>query len=292
MTQGSDGSGLLAGRYRVGKVIGRGGMSTVFAGHDMQSHARNGAPREVALKVMRTSAAAPDFARLLQLEARRLIDLTHPNIVRVHNSHCHGPFQLMVMERLRGVTLADVVRTRDFAGLPLRLAFTLMREIGAGLQHAHDRGLVHADLKPGNVFIATEGQAKLLDFGTAHALADPGRRLSDDDSELAIERVGALTPAYASPERLAGASPGEVDDIFSLGVITYIVMTGRHPFDRKPAIKAREELLEPAPIAGLSRRRWNVMRAGLAFDAAERPTSVADFVAGVAGEGLLDAWLG
>jgi serine/threonine protein kinase len=285
-------TGLLAGRYRVGKVIGRGGMSTVFTAQDMQVLGRDGAPREVALKVMRIDAAAPDLARLLQLEARRLIDISHPNIVRVHNSHAHGPFQIMVMERLHGVTLADVVRSRDFAGLPLPLAYSLTREIGAGLHHAHGRGLVHADLKPGNVFIASEGRAKLLDFGTAQGLADPERRLGEDDSELAVERVGALTPAYASPERLRGAPPGEVDDVFSLGVITYIVMTGRHPFDRKTALKARDELMEPRRIGSLSRRRWAAMRAALSFDPADRPQSVAEFVAGVASDGILDAWFG
>lgn len=142
----------------------------------------------------------------------------------------------------------------------------------AGLDHAHEGGVVHSDFKPGNVFVSSQNQAKILDFGIARAVQVNQQR--GDDTVFDPQKLAALTPAYASWEMLKGDNPDTRDDIYSLGVVIYLVLTGHHPYGRRSAVEAEQASLVPERIRRVSRRQWKVIESCLAFNRVNRPSSV------------------
>ena len=148
-----------------------------------------------------------------------------------------------------------------------------------GLEHAHEAGLVHADFKPGNVFVSPEHSAKILDFGIARAVrlnqATHNEAVADD-TVFDPTRLAALTPAYASPQMLDGAEAIPRDDLFSLGVVIYLMVTGVHPFGRMPANEAARNGLRLERPRRLGRRQWRVLERCLAFSRERRPADVAE----------------
>lgn len=291
---GAQGSaGPLLGRYDPLELIGRGGTSTVYRALDFERRGRDGGPLEVALKIVRADVEAdPDLIASLHIEARRLVDLAHPNIVRVFGSGQHGEHHFLVMEFLRGRTLASVLKDRPGEPLPPAVVFRAVREIGAGLAYAHARGFLHGDLKPGNVFITADGRVKLLDFGTARALDASHVSDDPDDSVMVINRLGAVTPAYASPEMLAGEPPCESDDVFSFAVTCHLMLTGAHPYGPMNAADARREGLACPRAATIGARRADALAAALAFERAARTQSVSAFTRALAGPDLVERLFG
>ncbi|HZU71759.1 MAG TPA: serine/threonine-protein kinase [Acidimicrobiales bacterium] len=212
-------TGLVAGRYRLDSVIGRGGMSTVYAGLDT----RLGRP--VAVKVMRPELATdPGFLARFEDEARAAARLSHPNVVAVYDTGDDGGTPFIVMEHLPGGSLADLLAVEG------RLAPGRVVEVVGGvlaaLAAAHRAGIVHRDVKPANVLFAEDGSAKVSDFGIAKGLEEG----SAADRTTAQMVVG--TPAYIAPERLEGRPAGPAADIWSTGVLMYEALTGRRPFDQ------------------------------------------------------------
>jgi non-specific serine/threonine protein kinase/serine/threonine-protein kinase len=205
---------LLAGRYELGPVVGRGGMGEVRAGSDR----RLGRP--VAVKILRSDLAErPDFRRRFDTEARAAGRLTHPNIVTVlDRGEYHGRAYL-VMERLPGRSLTDELR--EGGPVSTERALELARDILAALAVAHDAGIVHRDVKPGNVLLTADGQAKVADFGIA-------KIAEADDRTVTTELLA--TPAYVAPERLAGHPASPRSDVYSVGVLLYEALAGRRPF--------------------------------------------------------------
>jgi hypothetical protein len=227
--------GLLAGkvlvnRYRIGEVIGRGGFAAVYRAGDERLG------REVAVKVITLTAVEPDAQELLrerfQREARSVAALPqHPNVVTVYDfgRDPETGIDFLVMELLRGEDLAT--RLGREPRLPLELATCILRDAVEGVAVGHRAGLVHRDVKPGNVFLAESVGGEpfrvcVLDFGIARLVADEGTV-----SRLTQQGTTPLSPAYASPEQLRG----EVDltpasDVFSLGVVAYQLLAGERPF--------------------------------------------------------------
>ncbi|MFG1429770.1 serine/threonine-protein kinase [Xanthobacter sp. V2C-8] len=267
----------LKDRYELIQVIGRGGMSTVFHAVDHVRLRARAPSSDVAIKIATLAAPYDTAARtLIHREAQRMLELVHPNIVRVYDSDQDGESHFLVMELLRGRTLAAVLKERAGAGLDWPQASGFVRAVGAALARAHASGLVHGDLKPGNIFICRDGGVKVLDFGLARRPLDTDADDADSTIRL-LDMVGALTPAFAAPERLEGLPPSSACDLFAFGVLTYLVLTGAHPFPRRDVLAARASGALPRRPEGLAAHRWRALRSALAFAPAERPARVEDF---------------
>jgi serine/threonine-protein kinase len=206
---------LLAGRYELGELIGRGGMGEVYAARDVRLE------RIVAVKRLRADLIdRPKMRDRVAAEARAAASLSHPHVVAVFDSVIEDGHACIVMERLDGRTLAD-----DLGHGPLEpvRAVDAAVQILEGLAAAHEVGLVHRDVKPGNVLLADDGAWKVADFGIAKWA----------DAETTLTATGELlgTPSYLAPERLEGLDASPRSDIYSVGVVLYEALAGRRPFD-------------------------------------------------------------
>ncbi|MEO9772684.1 serine/threonine-protein kinase [Roseibium sp.] len=271
---------VLKDRFLLLKEIGKGGLSTVYKARDLVAAKAGLADPNVAIKIMRADQNVdPDVVALMHREARRLRDLVHPNIVRVYDMDREGDIHFMVMELLEGQTLSQLLRAApDRCLQPARLS-RLLADLTTALSHAHANGVIHADLKPGNVFILNNGSTKLIDFNIAYPIARPVKT-REEDTIVILARFGAVTPAYASPQRLAGAEPCEADDVFSLAVIAYLAFGGTRPFGKTNALDARREGLAPVRPEQLSWMRWRALKAGLCLNDNGRTASVQRFAEG------------
>ena len=226
----------IGGRYAVGDVLGRGGMGEVRAGRDLRLG------REVAIKLLSPEVGARPKAReRFEAEARSAARLNHPNIVLVYDSGEHEGVPFLIMERLPGRTLAD-----ELADGPLPVS--RVRQVGAdvlaALGAAHGAGVVHRDVKPGNVLLCPDGTAKVGDFGIAKAV---------DDVDLTTTGLLLGTPAYLSPEQLSGEPATPASDIYSVGVLLYEALTGTKPFDAASPLALAHvvQTRSPTPVAEL-----------------------------------------
>jgi serine/threonine protein kinase len=229
----TDAREAVTGRYLLGELIGRGGMGEVFEAWDLRLD------RAVALKRLRSDLAEqPEMRRRVQAEARAAARLAHPNVVAVFDAGVHQGHPFIVMERLDGRTLGH-----ELAAGPM--AQQRAREVGfqvlSALSAAHANGLVHRDVKPGNILAAPEDTWKVTDFGIAKSL----------EGDATVTSTGELlgTPAYLAPERLEGAAATSASDLYSVGVVLYEALVGRRPFDGDDpwaiAMRIREGDFEP-----------------------------------------------
>ena len=244
--------GSKLGPYEILSSIGAGGMGEVYRARDVRLD------RTVAIKVLPAHVAdRPDLRLRLEREARAISQLSHPHICNLFDVGHQDGTDFLVMEYLEGETLDQRLRR---GALPLDAVLRYGIEIADALESAHRRGLVHRDLKPGNIIITKSG-AKLLDFGLARAIADPQL---DDTSSLMTETVpperpltaeGALvgTVQYMAPEQLEGAQADRRSDIFALGVVLYEMSTGQAAFSGKTRASLIAAILtsEPATISHL-----------------------------------------
>ena len=261
-----------AGSLHPAAEIGRGGGGTVYRALDLN---RAGLPREdqyVAVKVLHAEAARrPDAVQALRCEYHQAQLLSHPGIVNVFDFDHEGGIYFVVMELLDGESLGALIRRLQPNKLPPETAIRLLRELGDAVAYAHDRGVLHLDLKPDNVMIDAEGHVRVLDFGLAQRQTAPwpsGKHASP----------AAATPAYASCERLVQERPDVRDDIFSFSCMAYELLTGNHPFDRQSALRARKEGFEVRRVKSLSHGQWDALQSGLAW-ARESPRAHARTVA-------------
>jgi serine/threonine protein kinase len=270
------GPNVLRGRYVLAAEIGQGGVGTVYRALDLN---RAGLPREhqyVALKVLRAETARrPEAVQALRREYHQAQLLSHPGIVNVFDFDHEGDLYFVTMELLDGESLGALTRRVRPNKLPPETAIRILRELGDAVAYAHDRGVLHLDLKPDNVMIDAEGHVRVLDFGLAQKHTEPW--LSEMHASPA-----AATPAYASCERLVQERPDVRDDIYSFCCIAYELLTGKHPFDRRSALHARKEGLEARRIKWLSHRQWDALRSGLAWAREDRPASMQELLQGLA----------
>jgi len=261
----------VRGRFELIDVLGQGGMSTVYRALDHIRVRSRAQEAEVALKVIDVDRRARyEAILLLHREARRLQELQHPNIVRVFDSDEDGRVHYIVMELLYGETLSEAIRRRAGYLFEPEETMRLIKCIGAALVHAHAKGIVHGDVKPGNIFLCRNGEIKMIDFGTAHAVARPDGKPDAEATSHFVGRLGVVTPAYASLEMLRGEVPTLADDVYSFALVMYLIITGRHPFERKSAETASIEGQVPVRPPQLAHGRWAVLRKGLAFERADR----------------------
>ena len=205
---------ILAGRYEVGRLLGAGGMAEVYEGHDQLL------ARRVAIKILLAQYAHdPAFLERFRREAQAAASLSHPNIVSVFDTGSDGDTWFIVMELVAGNTLRDLIHLHGPVH-PARAA-EICSEVAGALAVAHARGLVHRDVKPGNVMLTTEGKVKVMDFGIARATAVPS-----------ITQTSAVvgTAQYIAPEQAQGMEADARSDLYSLGCCLYEMVTGQVPF--------------------------------------------------------------
>jgi serine/threonine protein kinase len=269
---------VLDGRYTLVAELGRGGMGTVYKALDANRVAFQDRHPYIALKLLGEEFKRhPDALMALQRETVRAQGLTHENIVRVHDFDYDGTYAYMTMELLEGRTLEDWLQDESSVNAPLERRWSIVCGIGAGLSCAHKNGVVHSDLKPGNIFLCKNGGVKVMDFG----IARPLRAVTDEADTTrfdAAERLGALTPAYASLEQMNYEPPDPRDDIYAFACVVYYLFSGRHPFGRESAKKAFETHITPQRISSLTRLQWETLRRALAFKRSDRIATIDEFL--------------
>jgi serine/threonine-protein kinase len=211
---------VLGDRYQLGAMIGTGGMSDVFIADDLRLH------REVAIKVLRSDLARdPSFVTRFNKEALSVAALNHPGIVSVYDSGKEetpsGVMPYIVMEYVEGKTLREIIHKGE--RFPLQRAVEIVEGILIALQYSHKNGIVHRDIKPGNIMITDSGDTKVMDFGIARALADSGATLTST-----WNIVG--TAQYLSPEQATGGQADARSDLYSVGCLFYELVSGKPPF--------------------------------------------------------------
>jgi len=256
----------VAGRYEIERTLGRGGMSTVYL-------ARDGAlQRPVALKVLAGDLGGDaSFRTRFLREARIAARLSHPNVVRVYDAGEADGLPYIVMEYVPGETVADVL---ERAGkLPPEAAVELVAQACEGLQHAHERGLVHRDVKPQNLLVRDDGCVKIVDLGIARAA---------ESTHLTQHGTILGTAAYLSPEQAAGEGVTAAADVYSLGAVLYELLTGETPyrFSSLAELAAKQtsgEIVPPRDVEpSIPDRLEAVVMRCLARDPRFRPPSAAE----------------
>ena len=205
---------VLLNQYRVDAFIASGGMGAVFRVWDLKRNV------PLAMKVLHADLAEdPSIFKRFQREANALKKLTHPNIVPFYGLHHTQDFTFILEAYVDGPTLKDVLRARNGKPLPVSEALTYLRALSAALGYAHVHGVVHCDVKPGNVIIDRGGQIYLTDFGIAR------------HAESTTTTLGAAgTPAYMAPEQIRGEAVSPATDVYALGVLLFEMLTGQRPF--------------------------------------------------------------
>jgi serine/threonine protein kinase len=273
----------LNGRFELKECLGIGGMGTVYKALDLRKLEASDRNPYIAIKVLNVQFRGhPKSLIALQREAKKAQKLAHPNIVTVYDFDRDGSMVYLTMEYLTGQPLNRVLRAPGFSGMPYDEAMRIVEGMAKALTYAHQRGFVHCDFKPANVFLTDSGEVKVIDFGIARVF-----QRTEEDAEATVfdpGSLGGLTPAYASPEMLEHREPDPRDDIYALACITYELLTGRHPFDRMAATQARNAGLKPQQPQNLSGRKWRALKAALAFERESRTPTVERFLADIKGE--------
>jgi eukaryotic-like serine/threonine-protein kinase len=221
----------LGGRYRLERLVGRGGMAEVWAATDEVLE------REVAVKVLSSRFRNDDgFQRRFRREAQQSAGLNHPNIVAVYDTGAHDGLPFIVMELVRGRSLDRILD--DGGELTEERALEICADACAALHAAHRRGLIHRDVKPGNILVADDGSVKVTDFGIARAVS----------AETVTETAAVLgTAAYLSPEQAQGHEVDPRSDVYSMGIVLYEMLVGGPPFTGDTAVGVAYQHVQQTP---------------------------------------------
>jgi serine/threonine protein kinase len=226
---------LLNNRYRLEEQQGSGGMAMVYRAHDLMLE------RTVAIKLLRADFSSdPDFRERFRQEAKAAANLSHPNIVTVHDFGLDEGRLFIVMEYVPGTDVKTILKQNGRFGLDEAIA--LMVQACAGIGYAHRVGLVHCDVKPQNMLVTPDKRLKVVDFGIARALAS----ISPDEKTDVVWG----SPQYFSPEQAGGGAPSPASDVYSLGVVMYEMLTGQLPFTASTAeelARMHRETPPPSP---------------------------------------------
>ena len=248
---------ILNGRFVILGLLGRGSCASVFAARDQRREEAGEPETQVALKLLNLPLLTEPGARsALFREARLAARLTHPNIVQVRDYDEADGLPFIVMEPVFGHPLNRLIGDQG-QGLGWSAARPLLAQLAAALGHAHDRRVVHGDIKPGNVLLTPAGEIKLLDFGAARGLGPAGPRAAFD----------GFTPSFATRELAAGAPPEPADDLHALAVLAHRLAGGQ----RGPEGQA-------LPPPEIPRRAWLALRAALKPQRDAAPADAADFL--------------
>src|SRR5579859_7703286 len=221
---------VLAGRYKLVAPLGEGGMAAVYRGRDLRLN------REVAIKILHDDLTR-DRAYLARFEreAQTVASLSHPNIVPVYDVGEDGTTRFIVMEYVRGKTLRDSIELQGL--IPPDRAVAVLLPVLDALGYAHAQGLIHRDVKPQNILIATDGTPRLADFGIAH--------LADGSATRTAAILGSAQ--YLSPEQSRGEEASPRSDLYACGIVLYEMLTGKPPFEGPNALAIAHQHLHAVP---------------------------------------------
>lgn len=266
---------VLRDRFLLQERVSGGSMGVVYKALDRRLAEVGAEARWVAIKILSPQLARSGSAlRALQQEAAKGRCLSHPNIVRFIDFDRDEQLFFIVMEWLEGRTLAEILDSPDGKRMPLDESLRIVRQVGRALDYAHRCGIVHADVKPGNIMICDDGTAKLFDFGIARVRQKQALESRDFDPGV----LGALTPAYSSMQVLTGEDPVPSDDVFSLGCLFYRLAAGYRVFGPRNAAEAAEAGMVPQRISSLSDSQWAALKRAIAFARVTRFQSVREFL--------------
>ena len=263
---------LLKDRFEIVDLVHSGGMSLVYKAIDHSRRAAGRDEKHVAIKTMRSSIASDEESRLtLEREAAQAQRLSHANIIDIFDVDEHEGRSFLVMEWMEGESVNAMLRRTRGERLESSLAWSVIAGAAAGVQHAHQSNVVHADINPSNIFITERLQIKVLDFGVARDTSS--LEPIDDD------RFAWVTQPYASPEVLSGLPPVVEDDVFSLACVAYRLLAGKHPFGGRLSLVAKHQGRSVEPIPWLAADEWRILEKALAYERSDRSESVAELLA-------------
>lgn len=234
--------GRRLGKYQIESLIGRGGMAAVYRAHDTALN------RAVAIKVLEPSLSVdPNAVERFKREAVTAANLEHPSIVRVYDVEQSGNLHYIAMRYVQGTTLRDILR--DNGSLPPATCLKMIEPIAAALHYAHLHGVIHRDVKPGNILVEPDGTVLLTDFGIARAA---------DNAQSSLTAHGHVmgTADYLAPEQISGRPAGAASDVYSLGIVLYEMLTGVTPFvgENTAAVLYKQVHEKPPPLHSINSR--------------------------------------
>lgn len=222
----------LDGRYQITELIGIGGMAHVYKAVDLMED------KVVAVKILKTEyAESEEFLRRFRNESKAIAVLSHPNIVKIFDVGFSDEINFIVMEYIDGITLKEFIEQQNI--LRWKDAMFFITQVLRALQHAHDRGIVHRDIKPQNIMLLSDGTIKVMDFGIARFSRIDGKTLSD-------KTIGSVH--YISPEQARGDFTDERSDLYSVGVMLYEMLTGKKPFDGDNPVAVAVMHMQETPV--------------------------------------------
>ena len=222
----------LDGRYEIIEIIGVGGMAVVYKAFDNIDN------RIVAVKVLKDEFLQnEEFRRRFKNESKAIAVLSHPNIVKIYDVSYGDNLQYIVMEYVDGITLKEYIEQQG--RLDIREAIYFVTQILRALQHAHDKGIVHRDIKPQNIMLLSDGTIKVTDFGIARFSRSETRTMTDG-------AIGSVH--YISPEQAKGSVTDAKTDLYSVGVVLYEMLTGKVPFQSDNAVSVALMQLQNDPV--------------------------------------------
>jgi serine/threonine protein kinase len=261
-------------RFIIQKVLGEGGMGMVCQAVDLRRVEADDDEPYIAIKLLSNDFEQhPSAFKSLQRETKKTQALAHPNIITVYDFDRDGDTRFMTMEELDGYPLDAVIKGTTDVDLDPKSALKIVREIALALEYAHSKGIIHSDLKPGNIFYTKTGQTKVLDFGIARALNSELYKDNFDAGDL-----NALTPRYASLEMFEHDDPDPRDDIYALGIIAGELLGGVHPYLGKTAVQARTGKLIPEFDNHLGTLYKKAITKAVALNREDRTQSASQFL--------------
>ena len=264
---------VLRDRFMLRKRVSGGSMGVVYKALDRRLAEAGSEDPHVAIKVLSPALAEDgDALRALQQEAAKTRCLVHPHIVRFIDLDRDHDLYFLVLEWLEGRTLADILDSNDSRSIDTEAAFRIAKQVGEALAYAHRCGIVHADVKPGNIMMMPNGDAKLFDFGVARVRQKQSERSFDPGV------LGAVTPAYSSMQVLGGEDPVAADDVFSLACLLYRLVAGYRVFGPRNAAQASEEGMQPQRPQGVNDEQWAALKKALSYARVTRFGSITEFL--------------
>ncbi len=270
---------IIKNRFILEEELGRGGMGVVYKAKDLRKEEAKDRNPYIALKVLNEDFKKnPESFIALQRETRKTQELAHPNIITVYDFDRDGEHIYMTMEWLQGNPLSTLLLEQYFHSCPVKERWSIIKQISLALAYAHQKNIIHLDLKPSNIYVKNDGTVKVLDFGIARVANNPDLNKPQDLTIFDAGTLGAITPSYASCEMLENQPPDFRDDIYALACVAFEVLANQHPYNRMQTTHACFRKVIPPPIVDISKKQYKALLHGLAFVREDRVPTIEQFL--------------